>query len=205
MDDVRTALSYRLARACAHLPGLDWKRYRLVATPVAGMPARLPAGWTVAEGAVCPPALCPPEAAAFRAGQGMTCLVVAPASGAPVAALWLKAGPFDEDEAHLRFEPPAGWAWDTGLYIQPAARGGRAFAALWAAARQWLEARALAGSMSRIADYQAAVLRAHRRMGAHDAGRVAMLRLGPRLLAWGARPGRARLDGPRPVVRPARP
>ena len=192
--------SYWLARAAARLPGVAWHRYRLVATPAAGMPARLPAGWRVAQGGPCPPELCPPAAAGFRARQGMTCLVVAPPAGAPAGAIWLVAGPFDEDEAHLRFLPPAGWAWDTGLYVAPRARGGRAFAAIWAAARQWLEARGLAGSMSRIADYAAPVLAAHRRMGARDLGVVATLRAGRRVQVWGARPARTTLDGPRALV-----
>lgn len=201
MAEVTTALSYRLARLCAALPGMQWVRYRLVATPVEGMPARVPAGWLVGEGTDCPPELCPPEAARYRIAQGMTCLTVAPAGRAPVGALWLCAGAFDEDEAHLRFQPPATWAWDTGLFIRPEARGGRAFAALWAAARAWLEARGLAGSMSRIADYNEAVLRAHRRMGAVELGTVAALRVGRHVLTAGAAPALARLDGPRPVVR----
>lgn len=205
MADVTTALSYRLARACAALPGMDWVRYRLVATPVEGMPARLPAGWTIGEGTDCPAELCPPGAARHRIAQGMTCLTIAPPGRAPVGALWLAAGPFDEDEAHLRFQPPAAWAWDTGLFIRPEARGGRAFAALWAAARAWLEARGLAGSMSRIADYNAAVLRAHERMGATDLGTVAALRVGRHVLTAGAEPALSRLDGPRPVVRLAAP
>jgi hypothetical protein len=193
--NVRTTASYWLARAAGRVPGLAWRRYRLVATPVAGMPARLPAGWRVAAGPECPPALCPPPAARFRTAQGAVCLTVAPPAGEAVGALWLTAGPFDEDEAHLRFEPPTGWAWDTGLYIAPSARGGRAFAALWAAASE------LVGSMSRIADYAAPVLAAHARMGAHDLGAVATLCVGRHVRVWGAAPSRAALDGPRAIVR----
>lgn len=190
-------LSYRAARLAARLPGVSWHRYVVVAVPVAGMPA-LPRGFEVADG---DGGLTDRGVAAFRRGQGMSALAVARPGGAALGVTWLKAGGFDEDEAHLRFEPPPGWAWDTGLFVRDAARGGRAFAALWGATRAWLEARGLAGSMSRIADYNSASRRAHLRMGGREVALVAVLGLGQRQRAWGAVPGWTRTDGARALWR----
>lgn len=201
MSDRATRLSYAAARALGHLPGAAWHRYALVAVPASGMPA-MPRGYR--GGALDPGA---PEArplagpaAAFRVAQGMTCLG-AWRGDALVGVTWIVAGGFNEDEARLRFEPPPGAAWDTGLLVAEAARGTRAFAAVWAATRAWLEARSLGWSMSRIADYNAPSMTAHLRMGGRDMGRVATLRLGARQWAWGASPRVTRLDGARAVVR----
>lgn len=182
----RDALSYRAARLAAWL-GARWTRYVLVAVPVGGMPA-MPRGFVWGELARCDPALCDGVAAAWRRAQGMACLGVWREGGPVVGVTWVKTGAFDEDEAPLVFAPPAGWAWDTGLYVRPEARGGRAFAALWGATRGWLEARGLDGTMSRIADYNEGSRRAHLRMDGREVGRVGVLAVTGRARVWGGAP-----------------
>lgn len=197
----RSFASYALTRAAAPLPGVAWHRYLLLAVPRSGLPA-MPRGyrWEV----VALPTLAghglPDEAAAFRAEQGMECLGLFRAD-ALVGVNWIKAGGFDEDEVFLRFEPPPAAAWDTGLFILPHARGGRAFAGLWAATGEWLAARGLDWSMSRIADYNHASLGAHLRLGGVRVGSVAVLRMGDMQLATAGRPAVTRLGGVRPVLR----
>ena len=198
----RDRLSYAAARALGHVPGSAWRRYALVAVPTAAMPT-MPRGYRGTEldpFALDAPGLFAREAATFRTGQGMACLGVW-RGDALVGVNWVAAGAFDEDEAHLTFAPPPGSAWDTGLVVAPAARGTRAFAAIWAATRDWLAARSLRWSMSRIADYNAPSMAAHLRMDARLLGHVATLRLGARQWAWGAEPRLTRTDGPRALVR----
>lgn len=201
----RTFASYALTRALAPLPGLAWHRYTLVAVPRAGLPA-MPRGyqWEPVHPAQLASHGLPDEAAGFRAAQSMTCLGLF-RSGTLLGVNWVKEGSFDEDEVYLRFEPPPATAWDTGLYIRPEARGGRAFAALWAATAQWLGAHRLDWSMSRIADYNYASVGAHLRLGGVRVGSVAVLRVGAMQFAPAARPAFARIGATRPVIRIKRP
>lgn len=184
--------SYAVARLTTVLPGVDFHRYRLIAVPRSGMPA-MPRGIEVramddAEIAAAAPDLeLTADTVAFRRGQGLACL------GAfrdrhLLGATWLTDAPFDEDEVAVRFVPPPGAAWDTGLYIRPAERGGRAFAALWAGTAAWLAERGVDWSMSRMSDYKDAPWRAHMRMGARQIGTLTALRLGGRQWLFGAPP-----------------
>jgi len=197
---VRDRLSYGLARLCAWSGLASWRRYVLVAVPVDRMPA-MPRGWEarIMEEAA-PAGIVEPEVAEYRLRQGMCCIAAAPEGEVAVGVTWATTGRFEEDEAHLTFVPPTGAAWDTGLYVEPRARGGRAFAALFAGTRGWAEARGLRWSMSRISDYNLASRRSHARMGAHEIGRVAVLTLGGYQLAFGGRPFLTRLDGARAVI-----
>lgn len=202
---VTAALSYYAARTFAAVPGCAWHGYVLVAVPVAAMPSFAPSG----TGAVDPDeavaaGLATADAARWRVGQGMICLG-ARRAGALVGVTWIGAHGFDEDEAHIRFEPPPGAAWDTGMAVEPHARGGRAFAALWAASRAWCLARGLGWSMSRIADYNDPSRRAHRRMGGMEVGFVGVALAAGRQWTPGARPRLSRVGDPRPVVRPRLP
>ena len=79
-----------------------------------------------------------------------------------------------------RFVPPPGACWDTGLYVRPEFRAGRAFAALWAGSAAWMAERSLDWSMSRIAAYNLDSLRSHARMGAVEIGSLTALKLGHR-------------------------
>ena len=184
--------SYAFGRAAAAVPGLSWHRYRLIAVPRAGMPA-MPRGHHVKplspdEAAMVGPLLALPQAAQdHRFRQGMTCLG-AWRGDRIVGVNWVTDGPFDEDEVAVRFVPPAGSAWDTGLYVRPEDRAGRAFSALWAGTGEWMAARGLAWSMSRVADYNLSSLRSHLRMGGRELGRFAALRAGSRQWLFGAQP-----------------
>ena len=200
----KAALAWRAGRLARAVPGGAFHRYVLAAVPVAAMPApNAAAGPIEAEDAVRA-GLVDAAAAAWRAGQGMVCLGVH-RRGLPIAAMWIGAGAFDEDEAWLTFVPPPGAAWDTGMTIAPEARGGRAFAALWGAARAWCEGAGLGWSISRIADYNLGSRRAHRRLGGVEVARVSVMRAGHWQWAAGASPAIARVGVMRPRVCPALP
>lgn len=202
--------SYAAARACTRTAALAWHRYRLVALPLAAMPG-LPRSFRWAEvdrgslNAFSDVLELPNEAITHRLGQGMSCLGVW--RGDRLAGVtWVTAGPFEEDEVRALFVPPPGCAWDTGLYVRPEDRGGRAFQALWAATAEWLRGQGLDWTMSRITDHNLASWRAHRRMGAREIGRFAALTLGRSQLSLGT--GGLRLTDTRdtpPVVRLPRP
>lgn len=199
-------LSYHASRFAAALPGCAFHRYALIAVPAARMPRAAGGLWTgvVAPEEAVAADLVGGTAAAWRAEQGMACVGVRKGASL-VAVTWLTIGNFNEDEVWLRFEPPPGAAWDTGMHIASAARGGRAFAALWAATRDWLEARDRGWSMSRIADYNLPSRRAHARLGGVEVGFVSVARVGSWQWATGLVPPIARIGGSRPVVRPRLP
>lgn len=201
-----SSLSYHASRLAAALPGGAFHRYMLVAVPALQMPRRSGVFWTgkVAPADVIAAGLADAVAVRWRAGQGMTCIGVRKGASL-IAVTWLTLGNFNEDEVWLRFEPPPGAAWDTGMQIAPAARGGRAFSALWSGTRDWLEARDHGWSMSRIADYNLPSRRAHARLGAVEVGSVNVARIGRWQCALGASPSLARVGGPRAVVRPRLP
>jgi len=199
----KAALSYRARRFAAAIPGLAFNRYVLVAARVAALPSGAGAGLSTG---IVPPALAvaaglaDAAAAAWRARQNAVCLGVW-RRDMLVGVTWVSEQRFDEDEVFVRFAPPQSAAWDTGMTIAPEARGGRVFAALWAATRAWAEPKGVRWSISRIADYNLASRRAHARLGAVEIGRVSVVRFGNRQWAGGAAPAFARLDSVRPVVR----
>lgn len=180
--DRHAEASYRLARLARLLPGCAFHRYVLVAQPRAGLPA-MPRGFTVAplgDAELATVALDTPETAVrHRRSMGATCLAARNARGEITGFLWLCDRPFREDEIDLWYEPGARAAWDLGLYVKPAFRAGRSYAALWAGAADWLAARGLDWSLSRITDYNAASLTAQARMGGRKVGMVWALTLGP--------------------------
>jgi hypothetical protein len=201
--------SYGFSRLVERLPGVAYRRYQIIAVPRAGMPA-MPRDHEVrplsaaALATVAGDLDLAPATIAFRQAQGMSCLG-AFRHGRLLGVTWLTERPFDEDEVFVRFVPPPGAAWDTGLYVRPADRAGRAFAALWAGTAEWLAARGLGWSMSRINDYNDASWRAHERMGARRIDRLSALRIGGRQWLIGARPRLARIGAgaaPPPVLLP---
>lgn len=195
--------SYALSRAVERLPGVTYRRYYLIAVPRSGMPP-MPRGHEVrlldrdellAAGAAFEAS---ETAVCFRLKQGMSCLG-AFRDGRLLGLNWVTDQPFDEDEVFVRFVPPPGAAWDTGLYLRPDERGGRGFAALWAGTAAWLADRGLDWSMSRINDYNDSSWRAHQRMGARRLDTLTALRVGDDQWLFGARPRRLRLG---PGVQP---
>lgn len=174
------------------VPGAAFHNYRLIAVPRSGMPP-MPRDFSVApfdepEVVRYSETLELPRAAIrHRMEQGMTCLA-AMRDGRVTGVNFVTTGPFDEDEVAVCFVPPPCAAWDTGLFVCPAQRGGRTFAALWAGTAEWLAERGLDWSMSRIAHYNLPSLASHQRMGGVEIGRLNALRVGGRQYLFGADP-----------------
>ncbi|MEM8825450.1 MAG: hypothetical protein AAGD40_00790 [Pseudomonadota bacterium] len=179
-DGRRERASYIAARIGSLVPGIGWHRYRLIAVPREGMPA-MPRGYDVR--AVDAASLAgrtdaPRTALDWRAGQGMTALAAFRDTRLD-GVIWVTDKAFREDEVDVIWSPPDGGIWDTGLWIDPARRLSRAFAALWAGVANWMAARGADWSFSRIADYNRASLAPHLRLGARSIGTAAFARLGP--------------------------
>jgi len=189
--------SYALARAASALPRVAYHRYHIVAVPRAGMPG-MPRGHAVRAlntseiNYVAPDVDLTPQTVEFRLRQGMRCLAAFRGERL-LGVTWLTDKPFDEDEVAVRFVPPPRAAWDTGLYVRPEDRGGRAFAALWAGTAEWLADRGLEWSVSRINDYNDGSWRAHRRMGGYRLDTLTALRVGDHQWIMSARPRHVRL------------
>jgi hypothetical protein len=186
--------------------------HRFVAQPVPGSP-RLPhgrgRGISIGRAGPGDPALAaldaPDAVARFRFGQGAICLV-ARKSADPVGTIWLAFDGFEEDLLRLRVRlAPAGrCAWDLGLYIDPAHRGGLAFARLWDAADEVLRERGIGWTLSRVEATNELSEASHRRLGARRIGSALIVRLGPIQLFLGTVPPFAHLStgpGSVPVVR----
>jgi len=176
-------LSYLFGQLCARLPGLSYTRHLLVMVPAAGLPA-MPRGYSAR--AVPPAELAGHSIDADTAVQaerfaaGMLCLGLFDRQDALLGVIWLARDRHDESLLGVRLRLPENSAWDGGLWIDEQRRASRAFPALWAGVRQWLEGEGLQGTVSSIADYNAASIAAHRRLGARTIGQVAVLRIG----AW---------------------
>ena len=205
------AASYLAARAARGMGTLAWHRYAILAQPRAGLPV-MPRGYAVRELAAAELAGLAQEgqavdaSAAVRAERfaaGLTCLGVFDRREALTGLVWLGQGTYREDEVAVRFVIPPRCCWDTGLWIAPEHRMGRSFAALWAGVGQWMDARGLRHSLSRVADYNLPALTAHRRMGAQVLSHRSFLRIGgwqwageaqPRLVRLGPAGAAAELD-----------
>ncbi|MFT3967174.1 MAG: hypothetical protein QM690_14965 [Sphingobium sp.] len=184
-------LSYLLGRLCGKLPGVLYVRHLLVAVPAEHLPA-MPRGYSARP-------LRPEELAghridadaatqAERFAAGMTCLGLFDRHDALLGVTWLGRDMHEETVLRIRFRLPSGSAWDGGLWIDEERRIGRAFPALWAGVRQWLEAEGLHQTISSIADYNAASIASHRRLGARVIGQVGVIRIGRLQCTLGGRP-----------------
>ena len=205
------AASYLAARAARGMGTLAWHRYAILAQPRAGLPV-MPRGYAVRELAAAELAgleqagQAVDASAAVRAERfaaGLTCLGVFDRHAALTGLVWLGQGTYREDEVAVRFVIPPRCCLDTGLWIAPEHRMGRSFAALWAGVGQWMDARGLRHSLSRVADYNLPALTAHRRMGAQVLSHRSFLRIGgwqwageaqPRLVRLGPAGAAAELD-----------
>lgn len=190
--------SYAFARLALRTGWVCWYRYAVIYLPRDNLPA-MPPGYSAEE-------LTPDEALTIETGateefrrnrlrDGMTCLAVRNRKGACVAAAWIGAGDCGEDDVSLMFRIPAGTAWDTGMWVHPDHRLGRAFSALVAALGEWMGRQGVAGSYSRIADYNLASLTAHRRLSARMIGHFAVLKVGNWQWCAQGRPRLIRIDG----------
>lgn len=173
--------SYGLAKIAHATRWLNWHRLHVVALARANLPA-MPRGYTMR-------ALTPSEfakldmdtAAAIQAdwlGQGYDCLGVVTPNGAVAAVVWMGTRQAREGNIALDFVLPEQVAWDTGMWVHPDYRAGRAFAALWAGVGEWMDQRGLHYSYSVIADYNIASLMAHHRLGTTLLANLLVIRIG---------------------------
>lgn len=190
--------SYAVARVVHRMGLVDYQRARLIAIPTSAMPA-MPRGFCVApvapEWLAAQPIDIPPADQARRFAGGATCLAAHNARDEFVGVTWVATGRFDDDGMAVRYILPPDAGWDTGLWIAPEHRMGRAFAALWAGTAAWLQARGAKRSFSKILDYNTASLRAHERLSPVSHGHFIMARIGDRQLTTRTRPRLARIGG----------
>ena len=181
-------VSYGLAKVMLATGWLGWHRLHVVALARANLPA-MPRGYSMR-------ALTPAEftgldmdsAAAIQAdwlGQGYDCLGVVTPKGALAGVVWMGKNRAREGNIALDFVLPRQVAWDTGMWVHPEYRAGRAFAALWAGVGEWMDRHGLHYSYSVIADYNVASLTAHRRLGLAVLANLLVIRIGRR--QWIAR------------------
>lgn len=137
---------------------------------------------------------------AFRFGQDAVC-IAAIEDGRAVACIWFCFGHYDEDMVRCRYvlEPAGETAWDFDVYVAPEHRMGRTFARLWAAANDYLRARGVCWSLSRISGYNPGSFNSHKRLGARVIGRASFLRLGKWQFMWSDRPPYVHLSRSRPA------
>ena len=195
--------SYALAKVGFATGWLGWYREHIVAIARTALPV-MPRGYVVRElGAEELAGLSIDADAAVQAerfGRGLSCLGVFTPKGMLAGVVWLGQGAYREGTIALDFVLPDHAAWDTGMWIHPDYRVGRAFAALWAGAGEWMDARGLTHSYSMIVDYNIASLAAHRRLGMVEVGKLLVVQIGR--WQWIAR-GRERwrwTDRSRPIA-----
>lgn len=178
--------SYILARAARASGVAAFHRYAIVSQPRERLPA-MPAGYRVAAldaatlGALVQGGQridASADVQALRFAAGLTCLGAFNRKDQLVGVIWLGTGRYDEDEVQVSFLLPEGCCWDTGLWIAPRFRLGRAFAALWAGTAEWMAARGLTHSLSRVSDYNLPAILAHKRMGARTLRHHTFIRVG---------------------------
>ena len=173
---------YLLGRVCEGTP-FGVYAYRLVAQPVAPRPLLPPTRGRTIEIRMMErgdPAFAglPLTAAVldYRFGQGAVCLG-AFKGGVAIGCLWLRLGPYLEDEVRCRFVPRDA-SWDFDVYLHPEHRVGFGFARLWDEANAYLRARGLAWSISRISVLNTKSLAAHDKLGIRPLGTAAFVKLG---------------------------
>jgi hypothetical protein len=121
----------------------------------------------------------PAEVIAARFAQQGICLVATKAEQF-IGFLWLTLGPHQEDEVRCRYVPlPENrTAWDFDVYLHPEHRTGIAFLKLWDAANEFLAARDIAWSLSRISAFNGNSINSHGKMGARRIGAALFLSVG---------------------------
>jgi hypothetical protein len=127
----------------------------------------------------------PAAVVADRFGQGAVCLAVY-MKDRYVGYAWFAFDRYEEDEVRCTYQlqRPAQSAFDFDVYVFPAYRLGRAFAAVWHASNQYLAGRGVTRTCSRIAASNVASRRSHAQLGAREVGRALFLSLGSWQLTW---------------------
>ncbi len=117
-----------------------------------------------------------------RFRQGAKCWVAFKEDRA-VGCQWLIPGAYLEDEVRCQFIPlPEGRAvWDFDIYVVPELRLSRLFLQLWDTSNEWMNAKQIRWTASRVDALNQSSLRAHLRMKAEVVDSVWFLTLGKRL------------------------
>lgn len=175
------AASYAFGRFATGVRVASWHRAHVVAVPRARLP-RMPRGFMVRPLTASELAFhsvdVTPAQQAERFRQGIECLGAFNGDGLLTGLVWMTDRGCTEGDLALFSAPPAGAAWDTGMWIHPDHRMGRTFQALWAGVGEWLDARGLDWSCSAIADYNISSMGAHQRLGLQVISRITALRIG---------------------------
>lgn len=113
---------------------------------------------------------------AQRFEQGAKCLGVY-RKGALIGYIWFRFGSYDEDEVRCTYvlAAPERSVFDFDLVVLPEHRMGTAFASIWHAANEYLHARGVVASYSRMTRFNLASRNAHARLGSVRAGRAIFL------------------------------
>ena len=138
--------SYATAFICSKRRHLSYHRYKLIAIEAANLPD-MPRGYSYRE-------LGPAELAAFpididvaaqsaRFAGGLRCLATFDRAGELAGIAWVARHTHHEQDLRIRYDLPPDAAWDTGLWIPEDKRMGRAFSAVWASIKHWLEDQGL--------------------------------------------------------------
>ncbi|MBN8501295.1 MAG: hypothetical protein J0M19_09120 [Sphingomonadales bacterium] len=187
----------RLARASQHAA---FYRYAIVVQPRGRLPV-MPRGFKVLtlqlDDLAHHTVDADPVVLARRFDEGLSCLGAFDSHNRLTGLVWLRVAIHDEDEVAVRFILPNKCCWDTGLWIAPQHRLGRTFAALWAGVGEWMDARGLTHSLSRVSDYNQPALLAHKRMGASVLAHRIFVRFGSWQWSNGTHPRLVRLGGRR--------
>jgi hypothetical protein len=183
--------SYALAYLCTRARHLAYYRFEIVVVDAKGLPG-LPRGysWRVLDRQELAAHSIDVDAEAQRArfADGLQCLVTFDRSGALAGVSWMGKRSHEDPQYGVRYMLPANAAWDTGLWVPEDKRMTRAFSAVWASIGEWLAAEGLDCTISSIADYNAASIASHRRLGARRLRTITVLRLGSLQLTLGAWP-----------------
>lgn len=183
----RVGALYLANRALGKLwSGLRVVQYDLMAQPVSPEPllttvhARQVRYAEIGRGSPELALMPPPEAVkAARFDQGARCIVVYQRQRF-VGYAWFCFERYREDEVRCDFKlaDPMGSSFDFDVYVFPEYRLGRAFAAVWHSANEFLRAEGVTYTFSRIAAINLASARAHARLGAVRVGQAVYICVG---------------------------
>lgn len=176
-----TALLYAASCALARLPGVALHDLLLYVQPVRETPLLPPGRGDSIEvrsydgaAALAAALPCPPEHAARRRHPAMRCLA-AYRQGHLIGFHWIDLGPHDDELVRARY---VGAPWSFHLYVDPAQRGGLAFARLIDASWALLRAQGRDRLASYIAAWNRGAIAAEERLGGRRIGRALHLRFG---------------------------
>ena len=98
-----------------------------------------------------------------------------------IGYLWFCYGRYEEDEVRCTYlvTPEREAIFDYDLYIFPEHRMGLAFAGIWHGANEYLRARGIRYTFSRLTRFNLASQRAHDHLGWKPVGRAVFLQAGP--------------------------